>query len=129
MDNRQDASDNPYAAPSVDADMAMAASPFATDLSQDEQIRHAYLSHETSVRSVIISGIGLLQIPIGTIIHAYILYLMLSRKATVVFSPKYREIIARTPHIKYKTSLAVKIILGIFLAMFVTAIVAAILGA
>ncbi len=190
MDDRQNASENPYVAPPIDADLALATSPFGLDLSQDEQIRREHLSHEASIRSVgllyylgaglcvtgllsaaaftalpllllgmeqasspntvvvitgafdvvvllfllgiyglfaalffftgrglrrlqpwsriasgIISTLGLLAIPLGTLINAYILYLLLSRKATVIFSPEYSEIIARTPHIKYKTSL------------------------
>ena len=34
----------------------------------------------------------------------------------MVFSPAYKEIIARTPHIKYRTSLILKIALVIFVA-------------
>ena len=52
----------------------------------------------------ILAGIGLLGFPIGTIISAYILYLLMSRKGTMVFSPEYQQVIAATPHIKYKSS-------------------------
>ena len=50
------------------------------------------------------------------LIVGYILYLMLSEKGSVVFSPAYKEIIARTPHIKYRTSLILKIALAVFVS-------------
>lgn len=199
MDDRENAAENPYAAPPIDADLAMVASPFASDLSQDEQIRHQYLSHEAEVRSlgtlyvlgaclcgimtsvnivgfgasleminsgrlvfydvlyqfatliiiglftalfffsgiglrrlepwsrissVIISAIGLLLFPVGTLIGVYLLYLLLSRKAKVIFSDEYRQIIERTRHIKYKDPLIVKIILGTLLAILLLGILA-----
>jgi hypothetical protein len=48
-----------------------------------------------------------------SLIFAYVLYLLLSRKSSMVFSPEYRAIIERTPYIKYRTSLLVKILLGL----------------
>ena len=59
------------------------------------------------VVSTVISVIGLAGFPIGTLINGYILYLLWSPKGTMVFSEQYKEIIAQTPHIKYKTSLIV----------------------
>jgi hypothetical protein len=44
----------------------------------------------------------------SSIIPGYILYLLTSRKASVVFSPEYQDIIARTPHVKMQTSWLVK---------------------
>lgn len=76
---------------------------------------------------VILSAIGLLGFPIGTIISAYMLYLLLSKKGGTVFSPGYKEIIAATPDVKYKTSLIVWIVLGVFLLIIVAAIVSAFL--
>lgn len=76
---------------------------------------------------VVLSGIGLLGIPVGTLISIYFLYLLLSPKANVVFSPEYQHIIAQTPHVKYKTPwvawvalgiLAVLLVLGVGLAIF-----------
>jgi hypothetical protein len=67
------------------------------------------------VPSVLLSGIGLLVFPLGTLINAWILYLVLCRKGSKVFSDDYQRIIAATPHIKYRTS----IIVWIFLAILV----------
>lgn len=71
----------------------------------------------------LISGIGLLAFPMGTLINAYILYLIFSAKGKMVFSDEYRSIIDQTPHIKYKTSAVVWVLLFILLAIFAVAIV------
>lgn len=76
----------------------------------------------------ILSGIGLLGFPIGTIINAYILILIFGKKGSMVFSEPYREIIAATPHVKYKSSKLVWIILGIFGVVIVLSIIAIIVG-
>lgn len=65
----------------------------------------------------ILSGIGLLAFPIGTLINAYILYLIFSQKGKMVFSDEYRAVIEQTPHIKYRTSIIVWIVLGLLLLL------------
>jgi len=69
--------------------------------------------------AIILSAIGLIGVPVGTIISAYILYLLLSKKGSMVFSPEYKAIIAATPDVKYKTSIIVWIVLGLFLLLIV----------
>ncbi|MFO0908485.1 MAG: hypothetical protein U0794_09005 [Isosphaeraceae bacterium] len=54
----------------------------------------------------------------SSLIPGYMLYLLLSAKGTVVFSREYQEIIARTPHVKMKTSCIVKAFL-IFLVVVI----------
>ena len=71
----------------------------------------------------ILSGIGLLGFPIGTIINGYILYLVLSEKGKMVFSPGYQDIIQQTPHIKYKTSILVSIVVALFIAIVVVGLI------
>ena len=63
----------------------------------------------------ILSGLGLLGFPLGTLINGYILYLVFSRKGRMVFSDEYRAVIEQTPHIKYRTSIVVWILLGLVL--------------
>ena len=65
----------------------------------------------------ILSGIGLLAFPIGTLINAYVLYLIFSAKGKMVFSDEYRAVIEQTPHIKYRTSIIVWIVLGLLLLL------------
>jgi hypothetical protein len=65
----------------------------------------------------ILSGIGLLGFPVGTIINAYVLYLVFCQKGQIVFSDEYRAVIEQTPHIKYRTSIVVWILLGLVVAL------------
>ncbi len=81
------------------------------------------LDARVKIPVVILSVLGLLWVPIGTLINGYILYLMLSSKSKVVLSPYYHEIIAQTPHIKYRTSLLAWIVLIILLLVIVAAVV------
>lgn len=50
----------------------------------------------------ILAGIGLIVFPIGTLISAYFLWLLLSPNGRTVFSADYRQVVAQTPHIKYR---------------------------
>ena len=76
----------------------------------------------------IVSGLGLLGFPIGTLINAYILYLFLSKKGRTIFSPEYRAVIAATPHVKYRTSIIVWIFLALVLAVIVIGIGVSVIG-
>jgi hypothetical protein len=73
---------------------------------------------------IVLSVIGLLGFPVGTLINAYILYLYLSKKGRTIFAPEYQDVIAATPHVKYRTS----IIVWIFLALVIGGILFAILA-
>jgi hypothetical protein len=73
----------------------------------------------------ILSGLGLLAFPFGTLINGYILYLLFSKKGAVVFSDAYKDVVAATPHVKHKVSLLVWIALAL-LVLFFAAIFAAI---
>jgi hypothetical protein len=75
--------------------------------------------------AAILSAFGLLGIPIGTLIGAYFLYLLLSKKGSVVFSEEYKQVIAATPHIKYRTSKIVIVLLGLLLFLLFAGIMAA----
>lgn len=66
---------------------------------------------------------------IGGGITGYILYLMVSSRAGMVFSPQYQTVIDLTPHIRYRTSLRLKIALVAILLIIIIAIVATILRA
>lgn len=80
------------------------------------------------IAGIIFSVIGLIGIPIGTIISAYLLYLLISKKGVYVFSEEYQQIISSTPHIKYKTSIIVWIFLAILIGVISLAIAAALFG-
>jgi hypothetical protein len=84
------------------------------------------LNPRGKVLAIIISAIGLLGFPCGTLISAYLLYLLLSTKGEMVFSDRYKEIIQATPHIKYKTSIIVWIFLFLLIAVILMVIIAAV---
>jgi len=71
----------------------------------------------------VVTALGLLGFPIGTLINGYILWLLLSQKGRFILSPGYSEIVAATPHIKYRTSILVWIVVGLILAGIVAAMV------
>jgi hypothetical protein len=73
----------------------------------------------------VLSAIGLLGFPIGTLINGYILYLFLSKKGRTIFAPAYQDVIAATPHVKYRTS----VLVWIFLALLIGLILFGVLGA
>jgi hypothetical protein len=75
-----------------------------------------------------LSSIGLLGFPVGTLINIYILVLTFGKKGKMVFSEAYKEIIAATPHVKYKTSKVVWIILAVVIAVIGFSIVALVLA-
>ncbi len=74
----------------------------------------------------ILSGIGLLGFPLGTLINGYILYLLFSKKGAVVFSDPYKRVIEQTPHIKYRTSIVIWILLGLMLLLIASALLFAV---
>ncbi|WP_422931084.1 hypothetical protein [Singulisphaera sp. PoT] len=61
--------------------------------------------------------------PISMGLSIYTLYLLLSSKGKVVFSPEYREVIKLTPHVFYRTSLLVKILVTLLAVVLVLMII------
>lgn len=49
-----------------------------------------------------VSLLGLLALPVGTLVHAYILYLVWCEKGRRVLAPDYAAIIRATPEVRYK---------------------------
>lgn len=80
------------------------------------------------VGGIVFSIIGLVGFPIGTLISAYFLYLLASKKGAYIFSDEYRHIIAETPHVKLKTSIIVWIFLALLLGLIGLGAVAALLS-
>lgn len=76
----------------------------------------------------ILSGFGLLGFPLGTVINAYILYLVFGEKGKMVFSEEYRLVVEQTPHIKYRTSVVVWVLLALLIGLLGIAMVSVFLG-
>lgn len=83
------------------------------------------LRREGRVPGLVLGAIGLLGIPVGTLISIYILYMLGSKKGEFVMSDEYRGIIERTPDIKYRTSIVVWIVLGLFVLLALGGMIAA----
>jgi len=71
----------------------------------------------------IMSALGLLAFPLGTLVNTWALWAMFSAKGQVVLAPDYAAIIAATPHVRYRYSLGDKIATTI-LALIVLGIAA-----
>jgi hypothetical protein len=74
--------------------------------------------------AIVFSAVGLFAFPIGTLLSAYFLYLLLGNKALFVFSDQYRRIIDQTPHVKYKTPVGLWLLLILLAALLIVAVVA-----
>ena len=72
--------------------------------------------------AIIFSVIGLIVFPLGTLISGYFLYLLLSEKGKVVFSDWYQQVIAKTPHIKYRTSKIAWVALGLLVLLILVVV-------
>jgi hypothetical protein len=71
---------------------------------------------------------GLINLSGGIIIHIFILVKMLGRQARFIMTPEYQRIIAATPHVKYKTSLLLKVVLVLLLILLIGLFAASYLG-
>jgi hypothetical protein len=77
------------------------------------------------IATIVVASIGLLGFPVGTLINGYILYLMLAQKGKRIFEDDYKDIIAATPHVKYRTSMLVWIVVGLLVLVAVGAVMLA----
>jgi hypothetical protein len=55
------------------------------------------------IPAAIVAAVLMAFIPVGTVIGIYILYLLFSPKGSKVLSAEYRDIVALTPDIRYRT--------------------------
>ncbi len=81
------------------------------------------LNSKIKIPATIVAILGLISIPIGTLIGGYILYLIYSSKGRMVLSEEYSKVMAATPHIKTRTSVIVWIVLGMVLLAIGAAVV------
>lgn len=69
--------------------------------------------------SIMFALIGLTAFPMGTLVSAYILYLVAGAKGKRVLSRPYQEIVRRTPHIPVKTSVAFAVFASFVFCLYV----------
>jgi len=75
------------------------------------------------IPAIILAVLGLLGFPIGTLINGYVLYLLLCTKGRFVFTPEYESIRKATPHVRYRTSIIVWIVVGFLVLAIASAVV------
>lgn len=86
------------------------------------------LDSRAKVPATILAIFGLFAFPVGTLISAYILYLLHSAKGKYVFSPEYRDVIAATPHIRYRLSIVTWVLIVIIIGLLVLGLVVTLFG-
>ena len=86
------------------------------------------LNGAARIAAIVMSCLGLLGFPFGTLIHGYFLYLLLNEKAGVIFSERYREAVRQTPHIKPQMSFILKVLLAILIVLVVFILGIVVLG-
>jgi hypothetical protein len=70
----------------------------------------------------VLAALAMFNFPFGTLIGGYILYLFLSKKGRTIYSPEYKDVIAATPHVKYRTSMLVWIFFALLVGFFLVAV-------
>ena len=75
------------------------------------------------IPAIVLAAIGLLGFPVGTLINGYVLYLLLCAKGRYIFTPEYEEIRKATPHVRYRTSIVVWIVVGLLVLAMAAAVV------
>jgi hypothetical protein len=70
----------------------------------------------------------LIVVGIVDAVLGYILYVLLSSKATVIFAAEYRAVIAQTPHIRHRTGIVVKFCMALLVGFIVLCFLAALVG-
>ncbi len=86
------------------------------------------LTRPARVFATIFSAFGLLLFPFGTLINAYILYLLHSEKGKMVFSDEYKQIIELTPHLRYKSAFVIVLFAAIAVVIVLMIGVTAVVG-
>lgn len=75
------------------------------------------------IPATVLACVGLLAFPLGTLINAYVLYLLYSAKGRVVFGPDYQAVRAATPEIKYRMHWVMWVGLALLVVFMVLAII------
>jgi len=76
------------------------------------------------IPTIIVSCIGLLGFPMGTLINAYILVKVCGKQGSFVMTLGYERIIEATPQIKRKSSILAMVLLAILIIVLIGIIAA-----
>jgi len=81
------------------------------------------------VPAIVLTVLGLFNFPVGTLLSGYVLYLLLNAKGRFVLTSEYAQIVAATPHMKYRSSTLVLVLVVVVLVGIVAAILVPLLDA
>lgn len=80
------------------------------------------------VPGAILAVLSLLSFPVGTLIGAWILYLMFSAKGRQVLAPEYQQVIAATPQVRFQRSIGDWIALILILLLLIAFVALIVIG-
>jgi hypothetical protein len=72
----------------------------------------------------VVSAIGVLGVPVGTIVFGVVLYLIWCRAGRVVLDPAYRDVIQATPQLQPGPTRTDKVLMAIVLVLFLAFVAA-----
>lgn len=75
------------------------------------------------IPGIVVAAISILNVPIGTVIGGYFLFLLLAPKGRRVLAVDYREIVRQTPHIRYRTPIWLWVLLLVLVLVVVGSVV------
>lgn len=79
-------------------------------------IRLSTLSSRSRVPAILTAVWGLVVMPVGTLLGAWLLFTMYDDKGRRVLSEEYRLVVLNTPHIRYRPSPGALLVIGAVLA-------------
>ena len=83
----------------------------------------ARLSPWAKTPACLLLVVGMVVVPpVGTLIGAYILDLLITEKGRVVFSTKYREVVRQTPHIRCNITVVIVLVTTLVALSLVSAL-------
>jgi hypothetical protein len=86
------------------------------------------LDPRVRIPSAVFCGFGLMWGPIGTVINAYFIYLLLCAKGRTVFTEGYQLVIEQTPHVRHRTSVFLWVVFFILVLVLLGVVISATLG-
>ncbi len=86
------------------------------------------LRAQARVPALVMAALALLALPIGTLMGIYMLYILGPDKGHFVLSEPYQQVVLQTPHIRYRTSWVVLVVVGLLLLAIAASLLYPLMG-
>jgi len=86
------------------------------------------LCAQARLPALVMAALALIALPIGTLVGVYMLYILGTEKGHFVLSEPYRQVILQTPHIRYRTSWVVLVVVGLLLLAIAASLLYPLMG-